>query len=117
MFMEPFEQDELSESELDRLLGAWNAPAAPARLRCALFPESRAPWWRRFWTFAVPLPVACCLALVIAVAAWRWPRTAPPVPPQVLVKTERVEVPVTQERVITKYVYRNEPAARVAVSG
>jgi hypothetical protein len=32
--MEPFEKDELSEGELDRLLGEWNAPTAPAR-RCS----------------------------------------------------------------------------------
>jgi hypothetical protein len=115
--MEPFDQDELSESELDRLLAAWSTPPAPARLRSALFPESQAPWWRRVWTFPVPLPVACCLALLIAAGVWWWPRTATPVAPQVLVKTERVEVPVVRERVITKYVYRNEPTARVAVSG
>jgi hypothetical protein len=28
-----------------------------------------------------------------------------------LVKTERVEVPVVQDRVVTKYVYRNGPPA------
>jgi hypothetical protein len=115
--MEPFEKDELSEAELDRLLGEWNAPTAPARLRAAVFPESRAPWWRRLWTLSVPvpLPVACVLLLLIAAGAW-W-REAVPRVPQVVVKTERVEVPVTQERVITKYVYRKEPAVRTAVTG
>jgi hypothetical protein len=115
--MEPFEKDELSEGDLDRILGEWNAPAAPARLRASVFPESRAPWWRRLWTLSVPvpLPVACVLLLLITAAAW-W-REAMPRVPQVVVKTERVEVPVIQERVITKYVYRKEPAAQKAVRG
>ena len=37
--------------------------------------------------------------------------------PQVVVKTERVEVPVIQDRVITKYVYKKAPAAQKAVRG
>jgi hypothetical protein len=114
--MEPFEKDELSEGELDRILGEWNAPTAPARLRAAVFPDSRAPWWRRLWTLSVPvpLPIACVLLLLIAAGAWRglMPRV-----PQVVVKTEHVEVPVIQDRVITKYVYRKEPAVRTAVTG
>ncbi len=117
--MEPFEKDELSEAELDEILRGWSAPAAPARLRASVFPGPRAPWWRRLWTLSipVPLPVACGLALLIAVAAWRWTRPVPPVAPQVAVKSERVEVPVVQDRVITKYVYRKEPAAESAARG
>jgi hypothetical protein len=120
--MEPFEKDELSDAELDQLLRSWTAPAAPARLRAAVIPASSAPWWRRVWTMSipVPLPVACCLALVIAVGVWRWTRPAmpvAPVAPQVLVKTERVEVPVIQDRVVTKYVYKKEPPAQPAVHG
>jgi hypothetical protein len=108
--MEPFEKDELSEGELDRLLGEWNAPTAPARLRAALFQKSHAPWWRRLWTLSIPipLPIACVLVFVIAATVWRG---AMPRVPQVIVKTERVEVPVVQERVITKYVYKKEKAA------
>ena len=45
--MEPFEKDELSEGELDRILGEWASPVAPARLRAAVFPDSHAPWWRK----------------------------------------------------------------------
>jgi hypothetical protein len=117
VFMEPFEKDELSEVQLDRLLREWNAPIAPARLRASLFPESGAPWWRRFWTLSIPvrLPVACVLLLLIAAAAW-W-RGAVPRVPQIVVKTERVEIPVIQERVITKYVYKKESAAQSAVPG
>jgi hypothetical protein len=116
--MEPFDKDELTERELDRLLGEWTAPAAPARLHASIFPESSAPWWRRLWTlsFRIPVPVAILLMLLIAGAAWRGAK--PRVPQvQVVVKTERVEVPVVQERVITKYVYRKEPPVRIAANG
>lgn len=77
--MQPSENDELTDRELDALLPAWKAPAAPARLRAALFPEGPAPWWRRLWSASVriPVPVACCLAVLLALAVWRWftPRT------------------------------------------
>jgi hypothetical protein len=111
--MEPFEKDELTENELDRLLEGWSAPEAPARLRAAIFPEASAPWWKRLWmgSVRIPVPVACVLLLAIAVAVWRG--TKPSVP-QIVVKTERVEVPVVQERVVTKlvtkYVFRKEPS-------
>jgi hypothetical protein len=115
--MEPFERDELSEAELDRLLSEWNAPAAPARLRGSVFLESRAPWWRRLWTLSVPVPLpVVCVLLLLIVAAACWSVAMPRVP-QVVVKTERVEVPVIQDRVITKYVYKKEPAAPKAVRG
>ncbi|HYL74636.1 MAG TPA: hypothetical protein VEU96_10545 [Bryobacteraceae bacterium] len=115
--MEPFEKDELSDAELDHILRSWSAPAAPARIRAAVFPASSTPWWKRFLTMSipVPLPVAFCLAFLIAAGVWRWTRPVAPVAPQVLVKTQRVEVPVVQDRVVTKYVYRNAPVAQSAV--
>ena len=77
--MEPFEPDELPQQELDELLRQWEAPAPPSRLRAAVFPESARPWWRRVWTASVrvPLPVACCLALLFAVVVWRAVRRVP----------------------------------------
>jgi hypothetical protein len=71
--MEPFENDELTESELDRLLEGWTAPEAPARLRASIFPRASAPWWKRLWmaSFRIPVPVACILLLALAVAVWR----------------------------------------------
>jgi hypothetical protein len=65
--------NELSDRELDRLLQEWKAPLAPARLRGKVF----GGWggsWRRFWNISIriPLPVACCLAILLALAAWRW---------------------------------------------
>jgi len=114
--MEPFDHDELSDSDLDQLLRQWNAPAPPAHLRTNLFPRSTLPWWRKIWTISVPLPVACGLAMVFFLAAWFWIRPSAPEPAHVVVKT--VQVPVIQERVVTKvvtkYVYRSVPAEPAA---
>jgi hypothetical protein len=109
MKMEPFEHDELSDSELDSLLKKWEAPPAPARLRAAIFPEEARSKWRRFWgaSFRVPLPVAGALAIALALGAWQWRK---PGAPRELVRTERVEVPVWKERVIVRTVVRYRAA-------
>jgi hypothetical protein len=109
--MEPSENDRLTDRELDSLLQQWNAPSAPARLRAALFPGTSRRWWQRLWhvSIRVPVPVAACLAIAFGLAAWRW---SMPAHPQVVVKTERVEVPVTKERVVTKTVYRDRCATQ-----
>jgi len=79
--MEPFDNDELTEQELDAILPDWKAPVAPARLRAALFPELRMPWWKRLWgaSFRIPLPVAFVLVILLVAATWRWaiPRDVP----------------------------------------
>jgi hypothetical protein len=112
--MEPFDRDELSDSELDNLLKKWDAPPAPARLRAAIFPEDTKPKWRRLWSASlrVPLPVAAALGIALALGAWQWRR---PGPPRELVRAERVEVPVWKERVVTRtvYRYRAAPSAQV----
>jgi hypothetical protein len=111
--MESFENDELSESELDAVLRQWQSPLPPAHLRESIFPPP-APWWRRIWAVRIPLPVACAVLALIALASWCIPRFAPPPPPprapQVVVRTERVEVPVQHERVVTRYIYRRAPS-------
>ncbi len=106
--MEPLENQELNDRDLDGLLREWKAPSAPARLRGRVFGEPDRPWWRKIWTgsIRIPVPVAACLALALALGAWRW--IAPP-PARVLIKTERVEVPVVTERVVT--LYRERPVA------
>ena len=70
----------------------------------------------RLWSVSVrvPLPVACCLAVLLAAGIWRMLRPAPAPAESVVVRTERVEVPVQvpvgHDRVITKYVYRRPPS-------
>jgi len=104
--MEPFREDELSEQELDALLPEWKAPPAPAHLRASVFPSASRPWWRNLWSLSirVPLPVAAMVAIVVALASWRGTFI---VAPRVTVRTERVEVPVFKDRVVTRTVYRD----------
>ena len=68
--MEPLESNELADQELDRLLQEWRVPQAPRRLRQKIF----GGYWRKFWNLSIriPLPVACCLLILVAVGAWRW---------------------------------------------
>jgi hypothetical protein len=107
--MEQPERNDLSDRELDALLTEWQAPKAPAHLRAALFPEAAQPWWLRVWktSIRVPLVAAVGLAVVLSLAAWQW---SVPAAPRVEIRTERVEVPVLQERVVTKTVYRDRVA-------
>jgi hypothetical protein len=106
--MEPLENRELNDRDLDVLLREWKTPSVPARLRERVFGEPDRPWWRKIWSASIriPAPVAVCLALALALGAWRW---IAPAPARVVTKTERVEVPVVTERVIT--LYRERPAA------
>jgi hypothetical protein len=103
--MEPFENNELTDREMDALLSAWTAPPAPARLRAAVFPASK-PWWRNLWraSFRVPVPVAFCLAIMLAFVAWRW---LTPGAPRVVIRTERVEVPIVKREILTNTVYHD----------
>ena len=105
--MEPFEKDELTDRELDVALAQWKGPLAPARLRRAVFGERRA-WWRRVWSASirVPVPMACAIAVIAVLGAVKWVRPEPPA--RVVVRTERVEVPVVRERVV----YRDRPAPK-----
>jgi hypothetical protein len=59
------------------------------------------------WTgsIRVPVPVACALAVLIAIVAAAMPRAA-----RVEVRTVRVEVPVVQERIV----YRDRPVVAEA---
>ena len=106
--MEPLENQDLNDRELDGLLREWRTPAPPAHLRARVFGEQGRPWWRRIWTVSIriPLPLAACLTLGLVLGAWRW--LVPP-QPTIVIKTERVEVPVVTERTITRMVYRDRP--------
>ena len=104
--MEPLKEDELSDQELDALLPEWKAPLAPAHLRASVFPNVSRRWWRNFWCFSiwVPAPVAVLIAIVVVLAVWRG---SVPVAPRVIVRTERVDVPVLKDRVVSRTIYRD----------
>jgi len=70
----------------------------------------RKPWWRFLFhgQIRVPVPIALCVICLMAAEAW-WLRLAWTPAPRIVTKTEQVEIPVMQERVVTKLVYRNRP--------
>ena len=72
--MEEHEQPELTNPELDRLLRKWKTPVAPARLRSAIFPMQSVPWYRRWLTatIRIPVPVAVVLCVSLVFAGWQW---------------------------------------------
>jgi len=72
--MENRERPDLTDPELDALLQTWKAPMAPARLRSAVFPTQSAPWYRRWWSVSirVPVPAAAVVCLLLLVAGWWW---------------------------------------------
>lgn len=111
MSMDPHE--DWSDQELSRRLQEWQVPAAPANLRARVFAAPARPWWIRIWTASIqiPVPVAACLLALLAWSAWKYfmaVTTAPPAP-LVMVRTDRVEVPVIRERVVRQLVFRDRP--------
>jgi hypothetical protein len=102
----PFKDDELSEQELDALLPEWKAPRPPVHMRASIFPAMSRRRWRDAWRFSVriPLPVAVAAGLVLVLAISRRSFVAEP---RVIVRTERVEVPVYKDRAVPTIVYRD----------
>ena len=78
--MEPRNDDELNDRELDRMLAEWKAPLAPARLRAAVFPDGYRPWWRTVWSASIriPVPALALIAVLIAIVIWHWPAALSP---------------------------------------
>lgn len=120
----PYADDRTSEdagadAELSALLRTWDAPRQSHASRAHLLADFRAssvrvPLWRRALTASVrvPLPIAACavialvasLALVAARARPR-PATAGTQVSSAAPVVRVVEVPVIQERVVTRVVY------------
>jgi hypothetical protein len=110
-----------ADAELTALLRAWDAPTPSEAARRALLADFRAtvrpaPLWRRAFAaqVRVPLPVAACAVLALlltplAFGARPWRKYAPSsVSTSEAAPAERVrvvEVPVIQERVVTRTVY------------
>ena len=99
--MEPNEDRELRD-----LLKEWQAPPFPSALEQRVF-GGRNLWWRA--SVRLPAPIACCLALLMTALLWQAAQSSKPLPPRVVIRTERVEVPVLRERIVTKIVLKNRP--------
>ena len=114
---------ETDDRELDGLLKKWEAPSVPPSLKRNLLHQyrHRRRWnLRRLFTgsLQVPVPVAILAGLAIlglsAVAIM--PKTPiPPPPPQIIANV--VKVPIIQQKVVTRTVYRERSAAVPAPGG
>jgi hypothetical protein len=112
-------EDFSADAELTALLRTWEAPPQDAGARGRLLADFRAsarrpPLWRRALTaqVRVPLPVAACAAVVLLgslyVLAARATSRIEPAAAQTEARPAAVrvvEVPVVQERVVTRTVY------------
>ena len=111
-------EDFSADAELTALLRTWDVPARDALARSRLLADFRAsvrpaPLWRRALTtqVRVPLPVAACAALVLLGSLYvLGARATRSVEPSARTEAQPaavrvVEVPVVQERVVTRTVY------------
>lgn len=111
----------IEEMEADRefqsLLDNWQAPAPLHILDQRVLLSYRAqttrfPLWRRILTssISVPVPVAAALVVVLALAATALLRQrqtpAPQTSPIIVERIKSIEVPVVQERIVPRIVYR-----------
>jgi hypothetical protein len=110
--------DFAADAELTALLREWEAPTQSPAARECLLADFRAsvrpvPLWRRALTaqVRVPFPVAACAALALllsplALGARPWTKSTPTADGAEAAPVVRVvEVPVVQERVVTRTVY------------
>jgi hypothetical protein len=111
-------EDFSADAELTTLLREWEAPPQSDAARARLLADFRAgvapaPLWRRALTsqIRVPLPVAACAVLALlltplAFGARSWTKSMPTPEGATAAPVVRVvEVPVVQERVVTRTVY------------
>ena len=70
--MQPIDDFRQEDSQLREVLQEWQVPATPQSLEKRVL-GSRAPWWRFLINgyIRVPVPVACCVAVLVIFAAWR----------------------------------------------
>lgn len=113
------------DAKLKELLNTWQPPPISSALDEQIFASfktefARAPWWQRFFTASIRIPVpalaaACLLAFAgfgifaykIKANASQPIATAPTI--TTITKTETVEVPVVHEKIVTKIVYVERP--------
>ncbi|PYS97361.1 MAG: hypothetical protein DMF65_11870 [Acidobacteria bacterium] len=113
-----FDEDATVDAELSALLRAWEAPTPSADAGERLLADFRAARWRApLWRRAlaaelrVPLPLAACALLALlalsalAALAWNGPAPAESKASEAAPALRVVEVPVPQERVVTRVVY------------
>lgn len=84
-------QEPLNDDQLDALLKQWEAPAsAPAGMERALLAKVHEPFWRRFWTMSIRIPVPVAAALIIGFGLWLSLAASNPAAPREPMQAEHV---------------------------
>ena len=121
----PKPADEVVEdSELKNLLGEWSPPEITSSLDQRILTSYRRqflhrPAWRRWLTgsISLPAPVAAAAALLLCATSYLAARNATShsleVPPITApVQIVKVPVPVIQEKIVTRFVYKKTVAQK-----
>lgn len=98
----------MTDDELRVLLQQLEPPEVPAGLRTKIFGRQRSSVWKWLSRGSIRLPVPALVCAAAAAAVFlTWYKPAP----VLVVRTERVEKPVVEERVVTRerVVYRDRP--------
>jgi len=96
-------------------LAQWEAPPPSAQLDAQLHASYRKqfrprPWWQRWLNISIrlPVPVAATVGLVLCVMSWEaahWTSSITIQPGTDTTQTKLVEVPVIQEKIVTRLIY------------
>jgi len=116
----PKPADEVVEDrEMNNLLGEWRPPDITSSLDQRVLTSYRRqflhkPLWRRWLTgsISLPAPVAAAAALLLCATSYLAARkatsyTLEPAPAISAVKLVEVSVPVVQQKIVTRVVYKN----------
>lgn len=119
------QQSDLPEDgELNRLLASWRATETPGELDQRALASyrkhfNRGRFWRRWLarSIHVPVPIAAAAVLLLCATSFLAARKATSFPienPPAAVSTKIVEVrvPVVQEKIVTRVVYKNTGAQK-----
>ncbi len=116
------------DRELSHLLGSWQRPESPVGLNQRVFASyrrlfNRRRWWQRLLTDSIrlPIPIATAAVLLLCATSFLAARKATSyslesAPITVPGKLVEVRVPVIQERIVTRVVYK-ETGAQKAKAG
>jgi hypothetical protein len=111
----------LDDDQLDAMLNAWQTRPAPGSLNTKMLDayrrtQSHTSIWKWLLTgnLRVPTPALAGLLVVVFglfIFSWRGTHAVTPQPQtRVVIETRTVEVPVVQERVVVRTVYRDRTA-------
>jgi hypothetical protein len=116
--------EDIEDRELKSLLCEWRAPEVTGSLDQRILTAYRRqfharPWWRRWLTgsISLPVPVAAMAVLLLCATSYlsmrraaSYPLEVPPITAPV--KIVEVPVPVVQEKIVTRVVYKNTGARK-----